>query len=63
MDNQLRLLPQSDQRSFCILRQMQQDEAAHRDEAIQAGAALLPQWIKKWMKFTSKLMVKTAYWI
>ncbi len=54
-------LPEHDKRSYNILSQMQTDEAHHRDDAVQAGAARLPEWIKKLMRITSKVLVKTAY--
>ncbi len=63
LEKQLQLLPKEDKRSYRILSQMQQDEAQHRDDALQSGAAVLPQWIKKIMEVTSKVLVKTAYWI
>lgn len=63
LQNQLNLLPAEDQRSFHVLQQMQQDEAAHRDDALKAGAAILPDFIKKIMSAASKVMVKTTYWI
>lgn len=63
LENHLQILGDQDIRSFKILEQMQRDEAEHRDEAIKAGAAELPQWIKTLMHFTSKIMVKTAYWV
>ncbi len=59
----LHLLPQQDQRSYTILERMEKDEAKHRDEAIAAGAHELPEMIKKTMAITSKVMVKTAYWV
>lgn len=52
-----------DQRSFSILKQMQQDEEKHRDEAIMAGAKELPLAIKKIMRWTAKIMVKAAYYV
>lgn len=58
---QMHLLPEADKKSQHILKQMQHDEEQHRDEAHQAGAADLPLLIKKVMKFSSKIMVKTAY--
>ena len=57
------LLPSADQKSQVILRQMQQDEAQHRDDALDAGAAELPAVIKTLMRWMSKIMVKTAYWV
>jgi ubiquinone biosynthesis monooxygenase Coq7 len=63
LESHLALLPEKDQKSREILKQMQEDEAHHRDEAMNAGAKVLPSWIKKWMSLTSKMMVKTAYWV
>ena len=63
LEKHLQQLPQSDTASYNILSQMQQDEAHHRDDAMHSGAAELPQWIKKIMEFSSKVMVKTAYWV
>jgi len=59
----LYLLPAHDQASYKIIKQMERDEAKHRDEAILAGANELPDIIKSGMAFTSKIMVKTAYWV
>ena len=59
----LQILPEADEKSQVILQQMQQDEAMHRDEAIQAGGIELPEWTKKLMGFASKIMVKVAYWV
>jgi 3-demethoxyubiquinol 3-hydroxylase len=56
-------LPKVDEKSKAVLIQMQNDEAEHRDEAIQSGAVNLPNIIKRLMRFTAKVMVKTAYWI
>lgn len=63
LETHLELLPAQDQRSYAILQQMGKDEAKHRDEALAAGATLLPAPIRTIMTLTSKIMVKTAYWI
>lgn len=63
LEKHLSLLPNQDDKSAQILQQMQQDEAQHRDDAIKAGAAQLPTFVKQLMSFTSMVMVKTAYWI
>ncbi|MEO8964435.1 MAG: 2-polyprenyl-3-methyl-6-methoxy-1,4-benzoquinone monooxygenase [Gammaproteobacteria bacterium] len=63
LEEHLELLPAEDHKSFNILAEMRKDEAEHRDHALQAGAAILPDWIKKIMRRVSKVMVKTAYWI
>lgn len=63
LEKHLQLLPQQDVRSYEILVQMEKDERHHRDEANAAGARELPTLIQKAMALTSKVMVKTAYWI
>jgi len=63
LENHLSRLPKNDIKSHNILTQMQQDEGKHRDEARKLGAAELPPIIKYIMRFLSKVMVKTAYWI
>lgn len=63
LESHLKDIAKKDQRSYKILQQMQDDEARHRDDAIAVGAKPLPQPIKKAMRFLSKVMVKTAYWI
>ena len=63
LEKQLDLLPIEDEKSHLILQQMQKDEAQHRDDALQAGAAELPSFFKSLMHFTSKMMVKVTYWI
>tara|TARA_R110000868_G_scaffold326156_2_gene587111 strand:- start:1086 stop:1733 length:648 start_codon:yes stop_codon:yes gene_type:complete len=57
------LLPTADQRSYKILERMEHDETRHRDEAIHSGAHDLPATIKSVMALTSKVMVKTAYYL
>lgn len=63
LEKHLQILANQDQKSSIILQQMQHDEAVHRDEALQAGARVLPKPIQSLMKWMSKMMVKTAYWI
>lgn len=57
------ILPEQDQRSYKILKRMEEDEARHRDTAIIHGAHELPGYIKKVMALTSKVMVKSAYYV
>jgi len=59
----LEQLPDNDHKSRAVLEQMDIDEAHHADVAQQAGAAELPPPIKLAMKFTSKLMTKSVYWV
>jgi len=63
LSGHLHLLPREDMRSYTILKKMEEDEARHRDEAIKLGAQELPWIVKQGMALTSKIMVKTAYWL
>lgn len=56
-------LPQSDAKSRAILEQMKTDEIHHAETAIRLGAAELPMPIRQGMRFASKLMTRTAYWV
>lgn len=63
LQEHLGLLPAQDQRSRDVVLQMQADEIAHAESAIEAGAAELPTPVKQAMKFSAKLMTNTAYHI
>lgn len=63
LQNHLNTLPAEDERSYAILEKMEVDEAKHRDEAVSLGAKNLPWTVQKAMGLTSKIMVKTAYWV
>lgn len=63
LSGHMAILPMQDQRSYQILKRMEQDEAHHRDQAQDAGAHELPAYIKSVMALTSKIMVKTAYYL
>lgn len=56
-------LPESDTKSRVILEQMKTDEIRHAETAIRLGAAELPMPVRLGMRFASKLMTRTAYWI
>ncbi len=61
LEEHLNKLPDSDEKSRAVLKQMDIDEAEHAIKAQEAGAAELPPPIKMLMKLTSKMMTKTAY--
>ena len=63
LDDHLGRLPPSDVRSRAILSQMKNDEAHHATTALEAGAAPLPETVKRLMTLTSRVMTSTAYWI
>lgn len=63
LEDHLQRLPVQDKKSRLILQQMKEDEAHHATTALEAGAAELPEPVKKLMALTSKVMTRTAYWI
>lgn len=62
LQNHLASLSREDSESKIVLQVMHDDEAKHRQEAIDAGAATLPLYIRGLMKMASKVMVTTAYY-
>ena len=63
LERHFELLPADDQRSRAILEKMHEEEAEHGENAIDAGAAELPEPVKGLMKVTAKIMTRTAYWV
>jgi ubiquinone biosynthesis monooxygenase Coq7 len=63
LEHHLQLLPQEDQRTRAIVRQMSADEARHGDNAVSAGAATLPSLARGFMRLTAKVMTRSAYWV
>lgn len=63
LKNHLQQLSIDDIKTRTIIEQMQQDEAAHAQEARALGASELPAPIKAGMKIASKMMTSTAYYI
>lgn len=63
LQNHLQQLSIDDIKTRTIVAQMQQDEAAHAQEARALGAADLSAPVKMGMKIASKIMTNTAYYI
>jgi ubiquinone biosynthesis monooxygenase Coq7 len=63
LEDHLTRLPAGDEQSRAILEQMCKDEAQHATVAIEAGAAELPEMVKKAMALTSAVMTRSAYWL
>jgi 3-demethoxyubiquinol 3-hydroxylase len=61
LETHLSHLPENDKKTIAILEQMRDDEAKHRNMAIDAGAHPLPTPIKMMMRVISKIMTTTAY--
>lgn len=55
--------PNFDKSSLAILKQMHEDELKHADTAKDCGAASLPYPVPNLMKYTAKIMTKTAYFL
>ncbi len=63
LQSHLGRLPVVDQKSRAILEQMAEDEARHGQEAATIGGIELPLPIKQAMRFCSRIMTRTAYYI
>jgi len=63
LDSHLVQLPEKDEKSRAIVKQMRDEEEEHGENAIDAGAAILPRPIIRLMRVTAKVMTKTAYWV
>ena len=63
LDGHLQRLPGNDSKSRVILQQMIEDEARHGASAMAVGGVELPEIVKKAMRFCSRIMTRTAYWI
>jgi ubiquinone biosynthesis monooxygenase Coq7 len=62
LDRHLDRLPAEDAKSRAIVTKMRDEEAAHGENATEAGAADLPWPVTQLMRVTAKVMTKTAYW-
>ncbi|HEY9445572.1 MAG TPA: 2-polyprenyl-3-methyl-6-methoxy-1,4-benzoquinone monooxygenase [Burkholderiales bacterium] len=63
LEGHLERLPAADSKSRAILEQMKEDEARHATSAFKHGAAELPWPVRVAMRFSSKVMTRTAYWL
>ena len=61
LEDHFERLPADDQRSRAVVTQMRDEELEHGEHAVAAGAAELPDPVKRLMKMTSKVMTQTAY--
>jgi ubiquinone biosynthesis monooxygenase Coq7 len=61
LDSHLDNLPDNDDKSRAIVKQMRDEEEEHGENAIEAGAAELPAPLQRLMKLTAKVMTNTAY--
>lgn len=62
LEGHLRRLPADDVRTRAIIQQMSADEERHGHNAMLAGGAELPSFVRGLMKLTARVMTRTAYW-
>ena len=63
LDAHLERMPAHDDRSRAILEQMRTDEQGHATTAAEQGAPELPAPVKSLMRFSARVMTRSAYWI
>ena len=63
LGHHLQQWPHYDAKSRAILQQMQADEKEHADTAEQLGAHALPAPVKMLMRFSARVMTRTAYYL
>jgi len=61
LDGHLSSLPEGDLKSRAIVRRMRDDEIAHAEMAMALGGRALPRVVRGLMRFTAKIMTRTAY--
>lgn len=61
LDGHLSRLPDDDARSRAVVREMREDEAKHRQTAIDLGAAELPESVKAAMRAAARVMTTVSY--
>lgn len=63
LEDHIKQLPETDERSRQILLQMNEDELEHRNTAIEAGGVDLPKSVQVSMNAISKIVTKISYYI
>jgi ubiquinone biosynthesis monooxygenase Coq7 len=63
LEDHLERLPVGDLASRAVVAQMREDESRHATIAVESGGAELPGPIRGLMRFCSRIMTGTAYWI
>ena len=63
LQGHLARLPQQDDKSRAVVKQMLADETRHADMATQLGGAELPPPVKAAMRASSRVMTRTSYWV
>jgi ubiquinone biosynthesis monooxygenase Coq7 len=59
----LQRLPEQDLASRAVVAQMKDDEARHAEQALQAGAAVVPAPVRWLMRAAARVMTRTAHYV
>lgn len=62
LDQHLEQIPAEDPTSRAIIEQMREDESAHAETAVEAGASDLPVPVRHAMTLVSKVMTRASYY-
>ena len=63
LDEHIGRLPEGDERSAAVLRQMREDEARHGSAALREGGLEYSSAVKGVMRLASRVMTRTTYWL
>jgi ubiquinone biosynthesis monooxygenase Coq7 len=63
LEEHLEKLSNKDKKTIAILEQMRIDEVQHSEEALESGAEILPEGVKKIMSLIAKVMTKSSYYV
>ncbi len=63
LDEHLEKIPGEDKKSISILEQMREDEAHHKETALNQGGVNFPAPVKSVMTAISGFMTRTTYWV
>ena len=63
LEEHLEKLSSEDKKTIAILEQMRIDEAQHSEGALESGAEILPEGVKKIMSLIAKVMTKSSYYV
>lgn len=63
LEEHLEKLSNKDEKTIAILEQMRIDEAQHSEEALESGAEILPEGVKRIMSLIAKVMTKSSYYV
>ena len=63
LEYHLERLPAGDLKSRAIVARMRDDESRHATAAVESGGAMLPGPVRELMRWCSRVMTGTAYWV